>query len=137
MTMTLHRLPTTSLAWRTIALPGAWILLGAAALVLATQLARAGDSRPETAPAPSRPAPRRIRFNRDIRPILSDKCFQCHGPDTTQRKGKLRLDSAQAATAPAASGSPAIVPGKLDESELYRRVSSADRDEQMPPAKTG
>jgi hypothetical protein len=68
---------------------------------------------------------------------LQDKCFQCHGPDATQRKGKLRLDSAQAATAPAASGSPAIVPGKLDESELYRRVSSADHDEQMPPPKTG
>ena len=52
-------------------------------------------------------------------------------------KGKLRLDSAQAATAPAASGSPAIVPGKLDESELYRRITSPDPDERMPPAKSG
>jgi len=137
MTMTLHRLPTISLAWRFTALPGACILLGIAALVLTTDLARAADGRPEPAGGPGRSTPRRIRFNRDIRPILSDKCFQCHGPDATQRKGKLRLDSARAATAPAASGSPAIVPGKLDDSELYRRVSSADHDEQMPPAKTG
>lgn len=135
--MMVHRLPTTLLAWRDSSLPGARILLGIAALVLATDLARAGDGRPETAPSPDRPAPGSIRFNRDIRPILSDKCFQCHGPDATQRKAKLRLDSAQAALAPAASGSPAIVPGKSDESELYRRLISSDHDERMPPAKTG
>ena len=82
-------------------------------------------------------APRTIRFNRDIRPILSDKCFQCHGPDATQRKGKLRLDSLAAATAPAGSGSPAIVPGKVDESELYERITSPEVDVRMPPAKTG
>ena len=133
--MTLHRPPTISLVWRFTALPGTRILLGIAALVLATDPARAADNRPETSPSPGSTAPRRIRFNRDIRPILSDKCFQCHGPDANQRKGKLRLDSAQAATTPAASGSPAIVPGKLDESELNRRVSTLDLDEKMPPAK--
>jgi hypothetical protein len=137
MTMMVHRLPTTLLAWPDSPLPGARILLGIAALMLATDLARAGDGRPETAPSPDRPAPGSIRFNRDIRPILSDKCFQCHGPDATQRKAKLRLDSAQAARAPAASGSPAVVPGKSDESELYRRLISPDHDERMPPAKTG
>ncbi len=75
-----------------------------------------------------------VDFTRDVRPILADKCFQCHGPDAGQRKGKLRLDSRRDATAPAASGSPAIVPGKLDESELYRRITADDPEERMPPA---
>ena len=78
----------------------------------------------------------KLSFSRDIRPILADKCFKCHGPDAKQRKGKLRLDSARDATAPAASGSSAIVPGKLDDSELYERITADDPDERMPPAKT-
>ncbi len=84
-----------------------------------------------------RETPGTIRFNRDIRPILSDKCFQCHGTDASQRKAKLRLDIVKGATTPAASGSTAIVPGNLDESELYRRITTEDGDERMPPAKTG
>ena len=59
----------------------------------------------------------RLEYNRDIRPILSENCFQCHGPDARQRKGKLRLDNRRDAAAPAASGNPAIVPGDLDESD--------------------
>jgi hypothetical protein len=78
-----------------------------------------------------------VSFNRDIRPILTDKCFQCHGPDPKQRKGKLRLDDARAALAPAASGGVAIVPGKIDDSELYRRITSNDPEERMPPPKSG
>ena len=78
-----------------------------------------------------------VSFNRDIRPILADKCFKCHGPDAGERKGKLRLDNATSAATPAASGSAAIVPGKLDESELYQRITSSDSDERMPPLKTG
>jgi len=78
-----------------------------------------------------------VLFNRDIRPILTDKCFQCHGPDPKQRKGKLRLDQARGALAPAASGSVAIVPGKIDESELFRRINSDDPEERMPPPKSG
>ena len=112
-------------------------MLGIAALVLATDLAPRRRRGPETAPSTGRSVPRRIRFNRDIRPILSDKCFQCHGPDATQAQGETAARQREGATAPAASGSPAIVPGKLDESELYRRVSSTDLDEQMPPPKTG
>ncbi len=75
----------------------------------------------------------RVDFTRDIRPILADKCFQCHGPDAGRRKGDLRLDNRKDATRPAASGSPAIVPGRLDESELYRRITSDDPEERMPP----
>jgi Protein of unknown function (DUF1553)/Protein of unknown function (DUF1549)/Planctomycete cytochrome C len=78
-----------------------------------------------------------VAYNRDIRPILADKCFKCHGPDAKERKGKLRLDNARDALASAGSGSRAIVPGKIDESELYRRITSDDPEERMPPAKTG
>ena len=66
----------------------------------------------------------KLSFNREIRPILADKCFKCHGPDGRQRKGKLRLDDERAAKAPAGSGSAAIVPGKIDESELYARINA-------------
>ena len=90
---------------------------------------RAAEFRPDTA--------EKLEFNRDIRPILAEKCFKCHGPDAKQRKGKLRLDNRQGATAPAASGSPAIVPGKLDDGELYRRITSDDPDERMPPPQSG
>jgi len=76
-------------------------------------------------------------FNRDIRPILADKCFKCHGPDASQRKGKLRLDNLRDAQAPAASGSRAIVAGKVDESELFERIISEDPEERMPPPRTG
>src|SRR5580693_2420554 len=67
-----------------------------------------------------------LSFSRDIRPILADKCFKCHGPDAGERKGKLRLDNAKDATSPAASGSAAIVPRKLEDSELYQRIISTD-----------
>src|SRR5438105_5406618 len=71
-----------------------------------------------------------IRFNRDIRPILSDNCFLCHGPDKNRRKAKLRLDDREIALAKRA-----IVPGKPDESELVARISAAD-DDRMPPPET-
>ncbi len=79
----------------------------------------------------------RIDFNRDIRPILSDKCFLCHGPDQPRRKGGLRLDKPEGAFGKAASGSPAIAPGNLDESELYWRITSQDDLDRMPPPKSG
>jgi hypothetical protein len=79
----------------------------------------------------------KIAYARDIRPILADKCLKCHGPDASQRKGKLRLDTRRDATAAAASGSPAIIPGKVEESELYLRITSDDPEERMPPASTG
>lgn len=78
-----------------------------------------------------------VNFNRDVRPLLSDQCFQCHGPDEKERKGGLRLDLAAEAQKPAKSGAVAIVPGKPEESEIIRRLHPADPDDLMPPAKTG
>ena len=78
-----------------------------------------------------------LDFTRDIRPILSNKCFHCHGPDGAQRQGGLRLDTKTGAFTETDSSLPAIIPGKPDESELYRRLISEDDSEQMPPADTG
>ena len=75
-----------------------------------------------------------VEFNRDVRPILSDACFQCHGPDAKQRQADLRLDQRGGGPGRAATGKPAIVPGKLAESELFRRITAADPAERMPPA---
>ena len=78
-----------------------------------------------------------INFNRDIRPILSDTCFKCHGPDAKQVKGGLRLDQPESATQPAKSGKVAIVPKQPGKSELVRRITTKDEDDVMPPTKTG
>jgi hypothetical protein len=72
-----------------------------------------------------------IRYNRDIRPVLSDNCFLCHGPDKNHRKAKLRLDERDNAIAKGA-----IVPGKPDESELVRRLYTTNADDVMPPPDT-
>jgi len=74
------------------------------------------------------PAAEPIRYNRDVRPILSDNCFFCHGPDQSKRKGKFRLDVREDAVA-----KKAIVPGQPDESEMIRRLRATAEDEVMPP----
>lgn len=74
-----------------------------------------------------------IDYNRSIRPILSDRCFKCHGPDAAERKSGLRLDLRDDALRAAESGEKAIVPGKSTESRLVSRIFSKDADEQMPP----
>jgi hypothetical protein len=74
-----------------------------------------------------------IEFNRDIRPILSDKCYTCHGPDESKRLSKLRLDT-EAGAKSDLGGHFAIVPGVVSQSELIRRVSSDDLAKRMPPA---
>jgi hypothetical protein len=74
-----------------------------------------------------------IDFNRDVRPILSDSCFSCHGFDKAARKADLRLDTLEGATADR-DGSAAIVPGKPEKSLLIERVSSTDPDLVMPPS---
>ncbi|MCS6851260.1 MAG: DUF1553 domain-containing protein [Gemmataceae bacterium] len=84
----------------------------------------------------SEPLPAVVEFNRDIRPILSDHCYQCHGPDERQRRAGLRLDTAAEALAPR-GGRPALVAGWPERSELYRRITAADPSERMPPASTG
>ncbi|MEJ6719406.1 MAG: PSD1 and planctomycete cytochrome C domain-containing protein [Akkermansiaceae bacterium] len=70
-----------------------------------------------------------VEFNRDIRPILSNKCFACHGPDAKAREAKLRLDQRESALA-------VIEPGSPEKSELIARVTHTDRDEVMPPVET-
>jgi hypothetical protein len=75
----------------------------------------------------------KIDFQRDIRPIISDRCYKCHGPDEDKRKAKLRLDVREDALKPAKSGDRAIVPGKVDESELVTRIFSTDEKDIMPP----
>ncbi|HXB95144.1 MAG TPA: PSD1 and planctomycete cytochrome C domain-containing protein [Puia sp.] len=79
--------------------------------------------------------PDEVTYNFDIRPILSDKCFKCHGPDASHREAHLRLDIADSAYAPlhVTKGAFAIVPGNPDSSMLLRRVSSEDPDFKMPP----
>ncbi|MGH7171837.1 MAG: DUF1553 domain-containing protein [Gemmataceae bacterium] len=77
-----------------------------------------------------------IEFNRDIRPILSDNCFRCHGPDRARRKADLRLDTEAGAFADL-GGSRALVHGEPDKSELLRRVAAVNVRERMPPAKSG
>jgi hypothetical protein len=84
-------------------------------------------------PAPSGSEPRPVSFDREIRPILSDTCFACHGPDDAKRKAGLRLDVRESAFAPREDG-PAVVPRDPAASGIYRRISSSDPDEQMPPA---
>ncbi|MFM7562016.1 MAG: PSD1 and planctomycete cytochrome C domain-containing protein [Planctomycetota bacterium] len=78
-----------------------------------------------------------IKFNRDIRPLLSDRCFKCHGPDSQTREAGLRLDRSEAAVAELDSGERAIVPSDLEQSELVRRIRSTDPDLQMPPPDSG
>ena len=75
-----------------------------------------------------------LSFNRDIRPILSNNCYQCHGPDSAARKAKLRLDREADSRAELKSGSSAIVPGDLGDSELIYRITTTDANEKMPPA---
>ena len=99
------------------------VVVFALALVAPSNVARSADAT--------------VDFTRDIRTILSNKCFTCHGPDTAERQGGLRLDSREGAISEGDSGDPAVVPGHPDKSQLIRRISSEDEDERMPPADSG
>jgi len=112
----LNRQPPPCFALRTAA--GLLLALGSAAAVAMTV--------PESVDAPPP-----IEFNRDVRPILSDHCFTCHGPDAGKRKAKLRLDRREVALA-----KEAIVPGDPDASELIYRIFADDPEEHMPPPET-
>src|SRR3954468_7739822 len=76
-------------------------------------------------------ATNQIQFNRDVRPILSENCFACHGPDKNQRKAKLRLDVREVAIE-----KEAIVPGKPAKSKLVEHIFTTNEDDLMPPPKT-
>ena len=106
-----------------------FVILGAG-----VQLARAeGDA---VAPA-GNGKPRPVNFARDVRPILADNCFACHGPDDKARKAGLRLDTKEGAFARLKSGGLTIAPGKPDESDLVFRIESDDPELHMPPKKSG
>ena len=75
----------------------------------------------------------KLRFNQDIRPILSSACYRCHGMDAKTREADLRLDTAEAARTPREGGKVAIAPGKLDESLIWSRIMSSDPETVMPP----
>src|SRR5688572_22585904 len=82
-----------------------------------------------------------VDFNRDIRKILSENCFKCHGPDEEERKGgkkgaRLRLDTSEGARMDLGERQ-AIVPGHPEKSELMKRVTTTDADDLMPPAESG
>jgi hypothetical protein len=93
------------------------VIAGAASQVRGQQSEQAGSA-----------APARLDYNWDVRPILSDNCFRCHGPDSKSRQAGLRLDQKEAAYARA------ITPGKPEESELFRRITSPDPSYRMPPS---
>lgn len=77
------------------------------------------------------------QFNRDVRPILSDRCFSCHGPDPGNRKSKLRLDVEAVAKSDLGKGRFGIVPGDPARSEIYKRITTANKALRMPPAYAG
>ncbi|MGB8170499.1 MAG: PSD1 and planctomycete cytochrome C domain-containing protein, partial [Chthoniobacteraceae bacterium] len=97
-------------------------MLAAVASVAVGSLAAAADAR--------------LDFNRDVRLILSDRCFACHGPDAKRESG-LRLDDGASATSELDSGARAVVPGKPDSSEMIARITSKDPDVVMPPPHFG
>jgi hypothetical protein len=114
----------------------AWVVAGISALFLvACGLAPSAAEAAAPAAPPAAAATAQVEFNRDIRPILSDKCFFCHGPDPKHREADLRLDLRDAATAEH-DGHRAIAPGDVSKSELIARITSTDADMLMPPAES-
>src|SRR5512147_2030771 len=75
-----------------------------------------------------------VRFNKDIRPIMSDTCFRCHGPDKSSRMAGMRLDLRDEALKPTRSGVTPIVPGDTEKSAIIQRIFAATPAKLMPPA---
>ena len=105
-----------------------WVRTSATAVVGLTLAACPVPAFAGLAAAESSASAAKPGYNRDIRPVLSENCFACHGPDKNQRKGKLRLDVREAALE-----KDAIVPGKPNESELVKRLYTTNADDAMPP----
>src|ERR1022692_4520665 len=118
----------------------AWVLVGVCVVSLSI-------SYPSHAPGPlpvasTQPAAKsdhaaKVDYDRDVLPILSSKCFTCHGPDAKARKAGLRLDVREMATKRSKTGDVPIVPGKAADSEVVRRIYAEDESERMPPQKGG
>ncbi|MBK7644313.1 MAG: PSD1 domain-containing protein [Planctomycetes bacterium] len=78
-----------------------------------------------------------LRYDRDVRPILADRCFTCHGPDAKKRQAELRLDMRESALSPHADSPAAILAGDAEHSELWKRITHPDVAQRMPPADSG
>ena len=113
----------------------AWCLRIILVLFVLQSAASAGGDSPSQPKGDARAAS--VNYAKEVRPILSDNCFACHGPDDQKRKAGLRLDTKDGAFSKLKSGSVAIVPGKPDESELIDRIENDDPDLLMPPKKSG
>jgi uncharacterized protein DUF1553/uncharacterized protein DUF1549/cytochrome c len=103
-------------------------------VVLGALLADSASANPEQ---PAVSTPQTVDFNRVIRPILSENCYKCHGPDDGARKANLRFDVRAEALRPTKSGRIAIVPGAPQQSEMVTRVTAPDPEKRMPPLSTG
>jgi len=113
------------------------VVLGIGILVILTTL-NGSTAAKLAAPGPTyRASQQRIDFNREIRQILSEHCFACHGPDAPNKRIKLRLDSEAAAKADLGDGRHAVVPGQPDLSEVVKRITAADESMRMPPVYSG
>src|SRR5436853_4770620 len=104
------------------------LLLAAVLAIGATTCAQAESARGK---------PAAIDFNREIRPILTENCFKCHGPDPGARKAGLRFDVRAEALKPVKSGAVPIVPGAPEKSAMVARITASDSQKRMPPAQTG
>ncbi len=93
-----------------------------------------GTTRP--APVALAADPAKVDFNFQIRPLLSDRCFKCHGPDEKARKAKLRLDLREGILKELEDGWAVVKPGNPAKSEMVRRIFATDEDDLMPPAKS-
>ena len=111
----------------------AW--MGVFGLLLCAGLTQVAQSAPQATPASAEPLPASIEFNRDIRPILSDKCFQCHGPAT--QLATLRFDSEEGAKHALKDGRFAIVPGDPATSQLIARITATSPAVRMPRSQNG
>lgn len=112
------------------------LIVGGVAATLAWFWLRTPDvDAPPIVPPSTPTASRTVQFRRDVLPILSSKCYSCHGPDSGSRRGGLRLDQRAFALAAGRSGEIAIVPGKPADSEIVRRIHSDDAERVMPPTK--
>ncbi|QDV05236.1 Planctomycete cytochrome C [Planctomycetes bacterium Poly30] len=133
----------TRLPFALVALASVSVVTGAAPGVVATSGDPTSGDPTSGARAAGRPTAGAtpgsdgIDFAREVRPILSDNCFHCHGPDPETRRAGLRLDTPEGALAALKSGGHAVVPGNTEDSELIYRIAPLSEDEIMPPADSG